>query len=176
VGPVALLDEVGLDVAHKAAKVMHDAFGERLSPPPAISKMLADDRQGRKNGRGFYAYSEGHKTGVDERVYRLLGIKPLEGFDPADVERRLLHIMLNEAAMACGEGAVRSPRDGDVGAIFGIGFPPFRGGPLRLIDDTSATRVVDTLRQLATAHGPRFTPAPALEELAERGARYYPTS
>ena len=176
VGPVALLDEVGLDVAQKAAKVMHDAFGERLSPPPAIGKMLADDRMGRKNGRGFYAYSEGHKTGVDERVYRLLGIKPLDGFDPSDVERRLLHAMLNEAAMAHGEGVVRSPRDGDIGAIFGIGFPPFRGGPLRMIDDLSATRVADTLRQLATAHGPRFNPAPALVEMAERGVRYYPVT
>ncbi|MGH7628103.1 MAG: fatty acid oxidation complex subunit alpha FadJ [Gemmatimonadales bacterium] len=174
VGPVALLDEVGLDVAQKAAKVMHDAFGERLTPSPTIGKMLADDRQGRKNGRGFYAYSEGHKTGVDERVYRLLGIRPLDGFDPADVERRLLYIMLNEAAMAQGEGVVRSPRDGDIGAIFGIGFPPFRGGPLRMIDDLSATRVADTLRQLATAHGPRFAPAPALVALAADGGRYYP--
>ena len=100
----------------------------------------------------------------------------MAGFDPADVERRLLYIMLNEAAMAHGEGVVRHPRDGDIGAIFGIGFPPFRGGPLRMIDDTSATRVADTLRQLATAHGPRFTPAQALVDMAERGARYYPGS
>jgi 3-hydroxyacyl-CoA dehydrogenase/enoyl-CoA hydratase/3-hydroxybutyryl-CoA epimerase len=176
VGPVALLDEVGLDVAQKAAKVMHDAFGDRLAPSAAIGKMLADDRQGRKNGRGFYAYSEGHKSGVDERVYRLLGIRPLDGFDPADVERRLLYIMLNEAAMAHGEGVLRSPRDGDIGAIFGIGFPPFRGGPLRMIDDLSATRVADTLRQLATAHGQRFAPAPALVAMAESGTRYYPPS
>jgi 3-hydroxyacyl-CoA dehydrogenase/enoyl-CoA hydratase/3-hydroxybutyryl-CoA epimerase len=176
VGPVALLDEVGLDVAQKAAKVMHEAFGDRLAPSAAMGKMLADDRQGRKNGRGFYAYSEGHKSGVDERVYRLLGIKPLDGFDPADVERRLLYLMLNEAAMAHGEGVVRSARDGDIGAIFGIGFPPFRGGPLRMIDDLSATRVADTLRQLATAHGARFTPADALVAMAESGTRYYPTS
>ncbi len=176
VGPVALLDEVGLDVAEKAANVMHEAFGERLAPSAAIGKMLADDRQGRKNARGFYAYSDGHKTGVDERVYRLLGIRPLDGFDPGDVERRLLYVMLNEAAMAYGEGVVRSPRDGDIGAIFGIGFPPFRGGPLRMIDDVSATRVADTLRQLAMAHGPRFTPAPALLAMADSGTRYYSAS
>jgi 3-hydroxyacyl-CoA dehydrogenase/enoyl-CoA hydratase/3-hydroxybutyryl-CoA epimerase len=71
---------------------------------------------------------------------------------------------------------VRSARDGDIGAIFGIGFPPFRGGPLRMIDDLSATRVADTLRQLATAHGARFTPADALIAMAESGTRYYPTS
>jgi 3-hydroxyacyl-CoA dehydrogenase/enoyl-CoA hydratase/3-hydroxybutyryl-CoA epimerase len=136
--------------------------------------MVADDRLGRKNGRGFYAYSGGHKSGVDERVYRLLGIRPLDGFDPADIERRLVHIMLNEAAMAYGEDVVRSPRDGDIGALFGIGFPPFRGGPLRMIDDLSATLVVDTLRQLAGAHGLRFTPAPALVARASAGSRYYP--
>jgi 3-hydroxyacyl-CoA dehydrogenase/enoyl-CoA hydratase/3-hydroxybutyryl-CoA epimerase len=176
VGPVALMDEVGLDVAQKAAKVMHEAFGDRLKPSPALERMIADDRMGRKNQRGFYAYSGGHKSGVDERVYRLLGIRPLDGFDAADIERRLVHIMLNEAAMACGEDVVRSARDGDIGALFGIGFPPFRGGPLRMIDDLSATIVVDTLRQLADAHGPRFTPAPALVARAATGNRYYSES
>jgi 3-hydroxyacyl-CoA dehydrogenase/enoyl-CoA hydratase/3-hydroxybutyryl-CoA epimerase len=176
VGPIALMDEVGLDVAQKAAKVMHEAFGDRLKPSLALERMIADDRMGRKNQRGFYAYSGGHKSGVDERVYRLLGIRPLDGFDAADIERRLVHIMLNEAAMACGEDVVRSARDGDIGALFGIGFPPFRGGPLRMIDDLSATLVVDTLRQLADAHGPRFTPAPALVARAATGNRYYSES
>ena len=174
VGPVALMDEVGLDVAQKASKVMHAAFGERLAPPPAIGRMIEDGRLGRKNARGFYAYHEGHKTGVDERVYRILGVKPLEGFAAEDVERRLVYLMLNEAAMACGEGVVRSARDGDVGAIFGIGFPPFRGGPLRLIDELTAGSVVETLTRLQEAHGARFAPAPALEAMASRGGRFHP--
>ncbi len=174
VGPVALMDEVGLDVAQKASKVMHGAFGERLAPPAAIGRMIEDGRLGRKNARGFYVYHEGHKTGVDERVYRVLGVKPLEGFAAEDVERRLVYIMLNEAAMACGEGVVRSARDGDVGAIFGIGFPPFRGGPLRLIDELTAGSVVETLSRLQAAHGARFAPAPALEALASRGGRFHP--
>ena len=174
VGPVALMDEVGLDVAQKASKVMHAAFGERLAPPAAIGRMIEDGRLGRKNARGFYAYHEGHKTGVDERVYRILGVKPLEGFAAEDVERRLVYLMLNEAAMACGEGVVRSARDGDVGAIFGIGFPPFRGGPLRLIDELTAGSVVETLTRLQEAHGARFAPAPALEAMASRGGRFHP--
>jgi 3-hydroxyacyl-CoA dehydrogenase/enoyl-CoA hydratase/3-hydroxybutyryl-CoA epimerase len=174
VGPVALMDEVGLDVAQKASKVMHAAFGERLTPPAVIGRMIEDGRLGRKNARGFYAYHEGHKTGVDERVYRVLGVKPLEGFAAEDVERRLVYLMLNEAAMACGEGVVRSARDGDVGAIFGIGFPPFRGGPLRLIDELTAGSVVETLTRLQEAHGARFAPAPALEAMASRGGRFHP--
>ncbi|HTC25059.1 MAG TPA: 3-hydroxyacyl-CoA dehydrogenase NAD-binding domain-containing protein, partial [Gemmatimonadales bacterium] len=142
VGPVALMDEVGLDVAQKASSVMHAAFGERMAPPALIGRMLEDERLGRKNARGFYIYHEGHKTGVDERVYRILGVKPLEGFAYEDVQRRLVYLMLNEAARAFAEGVVARARDGDVGAIFGIGFPPFRGGPLRLIDELSAGNLV----------------------------------
>jgi 3-hydroxyacyl-CoA dehydrogenase/enoyl-CoA hydratase/3-hydroxybutyryl-CoA epimerase len=84
--------------------------------------------------------------------------------------------MLNEAAMASAEGVVRSPRDGDIGAIFGIGFPPFRGGPLRMIDDLGAAKVVSTLQALAAEFGPRFTPAASLVAMAEQGARYYDDS
>ena len=174
VGPVALLDEVGLDVAQKASRVMHDAFGERLAPSGVVGRMLEDGRLGRKNGRGFYIYHEGHKTGVDERVYRILGVKPLEGFVAEDVERRLVYLMLNEAAMAHDEGVVQNARDGDVGAIFGIGFPPFRGGPLRLIDELTAGSVVETLTRLQAAHGARFAPAPVLEAMAARGGRFHP--
>jgi 3-hydroxyacyl-CoA dehydrogenase/enoyl-CoA hydratase/3-hydroxybutyryl-CoA epimerase len=173
VGPVALLDEVGLDVAQKASKIMHAAFGERLAPSAVVGRMLDDNRLGRKNARGFYVYHEGHKTGVDERVYRVLGVKPLEGFAAEAVQQRLVHLMLNEAALAHSEGVVRSARDGDIGALFGIGFPPFRGGPLRLIDDLSAGSVVETLERLQTAHGARFAPAPVLQEMAARGERFY---
>jgi len=82
--------------------------------------------------------------------------------------------MLNEAAMAVAEGVVRTPRDGDIGAIFGIGFPPFRGGPLRLIDDLGAARVVEVLQGLEQQYGARFAPAPSLVEMGLRGERYYP--
>ena len=90
------------------------------------------------------------------------------------VERRLVYAMLNEAAMACAEGVVRSSRDGDIGAIYGIGFPAFRGGPLRMIDDIGASKVVSTLHELEDQYGERFRPAPALVEMAREGGRYYP--
>ena len=175
VGPVALLDEVGLDVAQKASAVMYENFGDRMRPSEAIGRMLGASRLGRKTGSGFYRYRHGHKSGPDESVYQLLGVRRLESADAIWVERRLIYSMLNEAAMACSDGVVRSSRDGDVGALFGFGFPAFRGGPLRVIDDLGAGRVVDALGELRDRYGERFAPAPVLEEMASRGTRYYPS-
>jgi 3-hydroxyacyl-CoA dehydrogenase/enoyl-CoA hydratase/3-hydroxybutyryl-CoA epimerase len=174
VGPVALLDEVGLDVGEKAGKVMHQGFGDRLMPSRVIGVMRADDRLGRKNGRGFYFYKDGHKTGADGSVFQLLGVRPLGEVDKQRVEDRLVFAMLNEAAMAMGEGVVRMPRDADIGAVFGIGFPPFRGGPLRALDAMGAAEAVAKLERLEAAHGARFHPAPVLEEMARTGGRWYP--
>ncbi|HET9725411.1 MAG TPA: fatty acid oxidation complex subunit alpha FadJ [Gemmatimonadales bacterium] len=174
VGPVALLDEVGLDVAQKASAVMHAAFGDRLRPPETLGRLIADGRQGRKNGRGFYRYHDGHKAGVDDSVYPLIGVRPVEDADSGVIERRLVFAMLNEAAMALEDGVVRTPRDGDIGALFGIGFPAFRGGPLRMIDDLTATKVVETLRDLEDVHGSRFSPAGGLIGTILHGGRYYP--
>jgi 3-hydroxyacyl-CoA dehydrogenase/enoyl-CoA hydratase/3-hydroxybutyryl-CoA epimerase len=82
--------------------------------------------------------------------------------------------MLNEAALAEADGVLRSPRDGDLGAIFGFGFPPFLGGPFRLMDDLGASRVVETLNELAGRFGERFKPAPRLVEMAASGGKFYP--
>ena len=174
VGPAALLDEVGLDVAEKAGKVMHHAFGARLAPSRVIGVMRADGRLGRKNGRGFYCYKDDHKSGADGSVLQLLGVRPLGDIDEAKVQERLVFAMLNEAALAMSEGVVRTPRDADIGAIFGIGYPPFRGGPLRTLDGMGAAEVAARLERLASAIGPRFQPAPVLDEMARTGGRWYP--
>jgi 3-hydroxyacyl-CoA dehydrogenase/enoyl-CoA hydratase/3-hydroxybutyryl-CoA epimerase len=174
VGPIALLDEVGIDVGFKASGVMQAAFGDRMTPAPGMARMVEAGRLGRKAGKGFYLYHDGHKTDPDPAAYKLLGVAPLASVDAGEIERRLVYIMLNEAAMAALEGVVRSPRDGDIGAIFGIGYPPFRGGPLRLIDALGATRVVQTLQSLEAAYGPRFTPAPAFVAMAHSGRVFHP--
>ncbi|MEO5825177.1 MAG: 3-hydroxyacyl-CoA dehydrogenase NAD-binding domain-containing protein [Gemmatimonadales bacterium] len=176
VGPAALFDEVGLDVAEKAGKVMHEAFGDRLAPSRVISVMRSDDRMGRKNGRGFYFYKDGHKSGADASVFQLLGVRPQGEVDEQRVQDRLVFAMLNEAALAMSEGVVRTPRDADIGAVFGIGYPPFRGGPLRTLDGMGAAEVVARLERLVVSCGPRFTPAPVLEEMARTGGRWYPSS
>jgi 3-hydroxyacyl-CoA dehydrogenase/enoyl-CoA hydratase/3-hydroxybutyryl-CoA epimerase len=175
VGPVTLMDEVGLDVADKAAKVVHQAFGERLAPSRVLGAMRGDDRLGRKNGRGFFFYRDGKKTGADGSIYRLLGVRDAGEVDVERVRDRMVMALLNEAALAMAEGVVRMPRDGDIGAIFGCGYPPFRGGPLRTIDAIGAGEVVGRLERLAQLHGPRFAPAPVLVEMAQTGDRWYPT-
>lgn len=173
VGPVTLLDEVGLDVAAKAGKVMLEAFGERLKPAIRIDALVSDGRLGRKNGRGFYRYENGRKAGIDAAVYGLLGVAKARGSGSEAVAERLSLAMLNEAARALEEGVIRSPRDGDIGAIYGIGFPPFKGGPFRLTDALGAEAVVAALERLASRHGPRFAPAQVLVDHARNGRHFY---
>lgn len=105
----------------------------------------------------------------------MLGAHPNGGPKPAEIEVRLISTMLNEAARAVAEGVVRQPRDGDVGAIYGFGFPPFRGGPLRYLDDIGAGSVVADLERLAERYGERFHPCQPLVEMARSGARFYPS-
>jgi 3-hydroxyacyl-CoA dehydrogenase / enoyl-CoA hydratase / 3-hydroxybutyryl-CoA epimerase len=176
VGPITLLDEVGLDVAAKAGSVMHEAFGERLRQALDLAALVADKRLGRKNGRGFFLYRDGKKAGVDPTAYRVLGLAPgAAAADEQAIAERLSLAMLNEAARALDEEVVRQPRDGDIGALFGIGFPAFRGGPFRALDALGARSAVDALERLATVHGDRFLPAASLVKQADHGGRYYPS-
>ena len=173
VGPLTLLDEVGIDVGAKIAKVLHHHFGARMAPPSSMEKVLADGRQGRKNRRGFYTYDTGRKR-VDETVYAVLpggGVRrPL---DAKYVEERLLFAFLNEAVLCLEDGILRSPRDGEVGAIFGLGFPPFLGGPFRHLDRLGARKALETLERLAARHGERFRPARMLVDMARSGRSFY---
>jgi 3-hydroxyacyl-CoA dehydrogenase/enoyl-CoA hydratase/3-hydroxybutyryl-CoA epimerase len=173
VGPITLLDEVGLDVAVHASEVLFKAFGERMKPAPALEAFVKDGRLGRKANKGFYRYEKGKKGAVDESVYALVGVHPNGGPRAAEIVQRLTLAMVNEAARALSEGVVRSPRDGDMAAVFGFGFPPFRGGPLRYADDLGAARVVEDLERLTERLGSRFTPCPALQDQARSGGKFY---
>jgi 3-hydroxyacyl-CoA dehydrogenase/enoyl-CoA hydratase/3-hydroxybutyryl-CoA epimerase len=162
VGPIVLMDEVGIDVGAKVALIMFEAYGERMKPVEALAGVLEDGRHGRKNKRGFYTYDEKKKR-PDETVYELLpGGKKRKPIDVAEVQKRIALQMVNEAMHCLGEGVLRSPRDGDIGAIFGLGFPPFLGGPFRYTDVRGADVVLDDLKRLRDKLGARFEPAPAL--------------
>jgi 3-hydroxyacyl-CoA dehydrogenase/enoyl-CoA hydratase/3-hydroxybutyryl-CoA epimerase len=175
VGPIKLVDEVGIDVAQKAAGVVRAAFGDRLQPPPGFEALVADQRLGRKNQRGFYRYGD-KKKGVDESIYAVLGVRPERSMPAAEIAQRCALQMLNEAAHCFGEGILRSARDGDIGAIFGLGFPPFRGGPFRWADRLGLREVVHLLDDHARRFGKRFEPAPLLRQMAEGGSTFYPQS
>jgi 3-hydroxyacyl-CoA dehydrogenase / enoyl-CoA hydratase / 3-hydroxybutyryl-CoA epimerase len=172
VGPLVLLDEVGIDVGAKVAQVLHEAFGERLSPPAAMARVLEDGRQGRKNKRGFYLY-DGRKKRPDPSLYALLGTSPRAESDPRELQDRLAFAFLGESVRCLEDGILRSPRDGDVGAVFGLGFPPFRGGPFRYLDHLGARFAVEVLERLAARHGERFTPPGLLVEMAREGVSFY---
>ncbi len=176
VGPITLLDEVGIDVAAKVGPIMLEEFGDRMTAPAGFEKLLDDKRYGRKNGRGFYLYGEKKKKGkkqVDASVYALLGIDPKKTLPPDEIAQRCALLMVNEAAHCFGEGILRSARDGDIGAIFGLGFPPFRGGPFRYVDAIGAKEIVRRLERLRDRHGVRFSPAPVLAAMAKEGKSFH---
>jgi 3-hydroxyacyl-CoA dehydrogenase / enoyl-CoA hydratase / 3-hydroxybutyryl-CoA epimerase len=176
VGPLTLLDEVGLDIAGKSGPIMAAAFGERLAPPATLQKVIASGRLGRKAKHGFYRYdADGKRQGVDESVYAMTptGSTRMTA-SIEDLQRRCVLPMLNEAVRCLEEGIIASPRDGDIGAVFGIGFPPFRGGPFRYIDSLSAATLVEQLEAIEARHPGRFQPAALLREHAKRGTRFHP--
>jgi 3-hydroxyacyl-CoA dehydrogenase/enoyl-CoA hydratase/3-hydroxybutyryl-CoA epimerase len=173
VGPVVLSDEVGIDVGAKVAKFMRAEFGERMEAPGNVDSLIKDGRMGRKNGRGFYRYVDGEKKGPDPSVYALFGQdEKRKPFAEADIQKRVGLAFVNEAARCLEEGILRSPRDGDIGAIFGLGFPPFRGGPFSYIDHVGASEICRRLDQLAERHGMRFTPAEIIREYAKAGKKF----
>lgn len=174
VGPMKLLDEVGIDVGSKISPILQAELGDRFKAPDAFDKLLADDRKGKKNKRGIYLYS-GKKPGkeVDESVYDLLGISVNKSLSREQISERCALLMLNEAAMCLDEGLIRSARDGDIGAIFGIGFPPFLGGPFRYMDTLGIKHIVARLEHYQGQFGDRFAPAESLKRMAEEGKTFY---
>ncbi|MDP5029236.1 MAG: fatty acid oxidation complex subunit alpha FadJ [Paraglaciecola sp.] len=174
VGPIKLLDEVGIDVGTKIIPILQAQFGERFAAPEAFNKVLADDRKGKKNKRGFYLYS-GKKPGkvVDESIYTLLSLSPNSTISQAQIAERCVLTMLNEAAMCLDEGVIRNARDGDIGAIFGIGFPPFLGGPFRYMHNLGIEHVVARLEHYQGLYGDKFAPAPCLKNMQKTGVSFY---
>ncbi|SQD78127.1 fatty acid oxidation complex subunit alpha FadJ [Moritella yayanosii] len=176
VGPVTLLDEVGIDVGAKIGPILTKELGSRFEAPAVFDKLLADDRKGRKNEKGFYLYGKKAKKGkkqVDESIYKLLNLKPEAKMAPKAIAERAVLLMLNEAARCLDEGILRSARDGDIGAIFGIGFPPFLGGPFHYMDSIGIAELVDKLERHQEKYGERFAPCESLKAMAKEGKKFY---
>jgi 3-hydroxyacyl-CoA dehydrogenase / enoyl-CoA hydratase / 3-hydroxybutyryl-CoA epimerase len=176
VGPITLVDEVGLDVAGKSGHIMAEAFGQRMTPSASLARVIAAGRLGRKNRKGFYLYDDnGDKKGFDSSVYALLPTGAQRSTVPDEViQERTVLVMLNEAVRCLEDGVIRSTRDGDIGAVMGIGFPPFRGGPFRYIDTLGAAHVVRRLEELNDKYAPRFEPAQALLDAARANTLFAP--
>lgn len=174
VGPVTLLDEVGIDVAGKVAPILTEELGSRFAAPDAFAKLLDDGRKGRKVNKGFYKYGKKSKgKEVDDSVYKVLGITPGSASEQATLAEQCVLPMLNEAAWCLQDGIIDSARDGDIGAIFGIGFPPFRGGPFRYMDTLGIGAVVARLEHYAETVDERFKPCQLLQDMAKEGQTFY---
>lgn len=176
-GPLRLVDEVGIDVSSHAGVSMHGALGDRLAPAPTLVALGKTGRLGRKGGKGFYEYERGKEKGVDPSVYQDLGSSvPLErgGTVPSEsIRRRLVIQMINEAARVLEDSIVASAQELDLAMIMGTGFPPFRGGLLRFADTLHARGILDRLRVLQEEVGERFAPAPLIERLAKNDRSFY---
>jgi 3-hydroxyacyl-CoA dehydrogenase/enoyl-CoA hydratase/3-hydroxybutyryl-CoA epimerase len=157
VGPLLLVDEVGLEVAAHAGETVAKARG--LVAPTIVNALVAEGFKGKHKGGGFYRY-EGRRRTPNRRVRELLGAPT----HPAgsDIAERLTLTFVNEAARCLDEGVLRSAAEGDLGAVLGLGFPPFLGGPFRYAD-AHRQEIVTSLERLAAARGDRFAPTESLK-------------
>ncbi|MEA2571332.1 MAG: 3-hydroxyacyl-CoA dehydrogenase / enoyl-CoA hydratase / 3-hydroxybutyryl-CoA epimerase [Acidobacteriota bacterium] len=172
-GPMALLDEVGIDVAAKVAHILGDAFGERVQPSSIVDKLFADGRAGKKNGKGLYLYKDGKRQGPDSSVYKVLGIASPHAADAKLVVERMVLAMINEAALILDEKIVASAAELDLAMIMGTGFPPFRGGLMRHADALGTPYIVARLDELASKYGKRFNATEPLRRLAAGDRKFY---
>jgi len=183
VGPLALTDEVGIDVAGKVAHIMAGAFADRVRLPPWLDRLGDGDRLGVKNGKGIYRYEGRERQEPDPAVYAVLGLDPKHAAHAGHVDAgggpglealadRMVLPMVNEAARCLEEQVVRSAGELDLAMIFGTGFPPFRGGLCRWADQQGLPQIVATLERLEGAAGDRFRPSEALRSTAAAGGFY----
>ena len=190
-GPLGVLDQVGIDVAAHVASVLAEAFKDRAPRSKAPQAMQEKGWLGRKSGRGFYVYRDGagddgdgdggrRKGGgppreVNAGVYGLVSGEERRNLEPGPTEMRLVLPMINEAARCLEAGIVNAPAQVDLAMVMGTGFPPFRGGLLRHADSLGMPAVIQGLEILAGRHGARFVASNVLLELAREQRGFYPT-
>jgi 3-hydroxyacyl-CoA dehydrogenase/enoyl-CoA hydratase/3-hydroxybutyryl-CoA epimerase len=183
VGPITLMDEVGIDVGAKVTETMQAHYGDRMEFPDSAmtSRFVDEGRIGKKASKGFYRYEngrsvlvDGHKV-IDEDIFVHMtpGVER-KAADPVAMAERLVLALVNEAAWCRHEGVLFNNESADLGAVFGIGFPPMEGGPFRYVDRMGAAEIVSRLNALESAHGRRFAPCPLLVRMAEKSETFYP--
>ena len=176
-GPLRLLDEIGLDVSGHVAKELKFRLPRLAAPPPMLTGMTEQGMLGRKSGSGFYLYSsKGSGKLRPNPALSKLGKRASNPTGEKEMCERMNLVMLNEAARVLEEGVVDSPEDVDFGMIAGTGWAPFRGGPLRYADSVGIRPLVERMEKLADAFDERFEPCEYLLELARKDGTFYPKS
>jgi 3-hydroxyacyl-CoA dehydrogenase/enoyl-CoA hydratase/3-hydroxybutyryl-CoA epimerase/enoyl-CoA isomerase len=180
-GPAYLLDVVGLDTAVHANEVMAEGFPDRMARDgkTAIQVMYDNDRLGQKNDKGFYAYEEDKKGKpkkvTDEAAYALVKevVKEHKEFSDEDIIARMMVPLCLETVRCLEDGIVATPAEADMALIYGIGFPPFRGGALRYIDAMGVAEFVKLAEGLAEELGPLYAPTDKLRQMAQNNEQFY---
>ncbi|CAF3621431.1 unnamed protein product [Rotaria sp. Silwood1] len=182
VGSATLFDEVGIDVASHIAHDMHAIFGQRLadpSMPQLFRELVTNNLLGRKTGQGLYIYQAGVKGGDREINPKFIEImknyskEAKEKVTMENIQWRTGLRFLNEAARCLEEKIITSPTDGDIGAVFGLGFPPMKGGPFRFMDTYGVSKIVDLMNNHRSKYGDRFTPTQLLVDMAKENKKFY---
>ncbi len=176
IGPLQLYDMVGLDTAFYAGRIMWEAFPERIKPSPILPALIKAGRLGHKSGAGFFRYPDRRQQPQDDpdvqRIIRTY-IEPRPNPpDPSEIEDRLILPMLLDATRVLQEQIVDDVRDVDLGLIYGIGFPATKGGLLFWVDRVGMPKIMTSLRSLEHL-GPRFTPTPLLQQMADGHQKFY---
>lgn len=177
-GPIRLLDEVGLDVAGHVSDIMVQGYGERMKAP-GFAKLLANQgRLGRKSGSGFYDFNGEHPTPSSD-IREMLKLPAVERSvsNLAPLSERLIMALLNEGVKCLDEGVAGEPGPDasnqiNLGTVMGMGFPPFRGGLLYYADSLGVNAILQSMAKLEKEHGARFAPAPGLAERAAKGKTF----
>jgi len=170
-GPLALSDEVGLDVGIKVLKILEEGLGERFAPVDLFQKVYQKGYLGKKSGKGFYIY-QGKKPAANQEIYQSRPGPGNSSFQ--DHQDRMVYIMINEAAMCLQEGIVDSAATVDTGMIMGTGFPPFRGGLLKFADGQGVDAVIEKLQYLQHKfRSPRFRPCECLIQMKDEKKKFY---
>jgi len=170
-GPLRLIDEIGVDITVDIAATLEKAFGARDQACEILQKMLAAKMLGRKSGGGFYKY-EGKQQTPNEALQEWRQ-ESGEKFALENITNRLVYLMVNEAARCLEEKVVASPEDADYGMVLGTGFPVFRGGPLRFAESVGLKKVVTDLDGIHSRAGEKFVPCDLLRQHAQNGTTFY---
>ena len=179
VGPVALLDEVGIDVGvHVMSGNMTDLIKDRdgIKLNYSMPKMLEDGLSGRKSKKGFYNYvkkkGKVKKGKVNEGVYKYFDSPVAKKINDKEITERCILILLNEAVWALEEGIIENITDGDIGGVFGIGFLPWSGGPFSYMNQIGISNIVDKMKYYQNLYGNKFQPRPMLIKMVEKNEKF----
>jgi len=175
-GPLALADEVGLDVGFKVSQVLADAFGQRMEVAGMLGNIVAQGSLlGKKSGGGFYSYRKGKakKPNPEAAKFANSDVGHLAGVSDQQIVDRAVLTMINEAARCLEENVVENAQMLDMAMLLGTGFAPFRGGLLRWGDLQGVVNIARRLNALAAKFGDRFKPAPLIDRLVEDGGQFY---